>query len=83
MVGEWVYLRLQPYKQQPTTYRGYNKLSPRFFGHYKVLERIGKVAYRLDLPTESAIHPMFHVSCLKAKLGNHNISISMLPFVNS
>ena len=30
-VGEWVYLKLQPCKQQSTAYRGYNKLSPRFF----------------------------------------------------
>ena len=82
-VRDWVYLRLQPYKQQPTAYRGSNKPSPRFFGPYKVLERIGQVAYRLDLPTKSAIHPVFHVSCLKAKLGNHNISVSMLPSFNS
>ena len=82
-VGDWVYLRLQPYKQQSIAYRSSNKLSPRFFGPYKILERIGEVAYRLDLPVESAIHPVFHVSCLKVKLGNHNISIPMLPSINS
>ena len=77
-VGDWVYLRLQSIAT-----KGFNKLSPKFFGPYKVLERIGEVAYRLDLPPESTIHLMFHVSCLKAKLGNHNVSISMLPSVNS
>ena len=82
-VGDWVYLRLQPYKQQSIAYRSSNKLSPQFFGPYKILERIGEVAYRLDLPVEFAIHPVFHVSCLKVKLGNHNISIPMLPSVNS
>ena len=41
------------------------------------------VYLRLDLPAESAIHLVFYVSCLKARLGNHNISIPMLHSINS
>ncbi|GJS97986.1 reverse transcriptase domain-containing protein [Tanacetum coccineum] len=42
------------------------KLNPRYVGHFKVLEKVGEVAYKLELPKElSRVHNTFHVSNLK------------------
>ena len=42
------------------------KLSPRFIGPFEILERVGTVAYRLDLsPSVSGVHEIFHVSMLR------------------
>jgi hypothetical protein len=45
------------------------KLSPKFYGPYKVIQRVGMVAYKLELLEGACIHPVFHVSFLKATLG--------------
>ena len=47
-----------------------NKLSPKYYGLYKVLQKIGTMAYKLELPAASRLHPVFHVSCLKKVIGN-------------
>lgn len=46
-VGDMVYLKLQPYRQKSLVRRSNDKLSPRFYGPYPVIQSIGNVAYRL------------------------------------
>lgn len=47
-----------------------NKLSPKYFGPHQVLNVIGKVAYKLKLQEDDLIHPLFHLSRLKAFRGD-------------
>eukprot|EP00253_Pinus_taeda_P014110 PITA_14110 len=71
--GDKVFLRLQPYKQTSLKDKGCQKLSPKFYGPYQILQRIGEVAYKLALPPTAKIRPVFHVSCLKEVVGNNCI----------
>nr|GEY71975.1 hypothetical protein [Tanacetum cinerariifolium] len=53
--GEFVLVKLQPYRQ----------LNPRYYGPYEVLARVGPVAYKIKLPPSSLVHDVFHVSFLR------------------
>nr|GEY28080.1 putative reverse transcriptase domain-containing protein [Tanacetum cinerariifolium] len=64
-VGDRVMLKVSPWKRV-VRFGKKGKLNPRYVGPFKVLERIGDVAYKLDLPEElSRVHNTFHVSNLK------------------
>lgn len=81
-IGDLVYLRLQPYKQQSLKSHQGHKLSPHYYGPYKILHKIGEVAYALEFPPNSNIHNVFHVSCLKKYLGAKVTPHTTLPILS-
>ncbi|KAI3773999.1 hypothetical protein L1987_48541 [Smallanthus sonchifolius] len=76
-IGDMVLLKVSPWKGV-VRFGKKGKLAPRYVGPFKILERVGKVAYKLDLPSElSNIHPTFHVSNLKKCLADENLHIPL------
>ena len=80
-VGDWVFIRLQPYKQVSLKQKVQTKLSPKFYGPYHITKKICQVAYELHLPDKSRIHNVFHVSCLIKMLGQHQMVRTVLPIL--
>jgi hypothetical protein len=80
-VGEWAWLRLHHRTTEGITPSKPSKLSPHFYGPYQVLECIGEVAYRLNLPAKAKIHDVFHIGLLKKFDGTPPEDIVPLPAI--
>ena len=67
------------YKQTSLKWNGVENLKPRDYGPYKVIQKIGEVAYELELPEGSKINNVFHVYCLKKDIGQKIFILYTLP----
>ncbi|GJY74154.1 putative reverse transcriptase domain-containing protein [Tanacetum coccineum] len=76
-VGEFAMLKVSPWKGV-LRFKNKGKLSPRFIGPFKIMKRVGDVAYVLELPEEMrGIHNTFHVSYLRKCLADESNVITL------
>ena len=78
-VGDMVYLMLQPFQKSTLKRGGSEKLKPRYYGPFRITRRIGELAYELELPADSKVYNVFHVSRLKKALGQNVVPSAILP----
>jgi hypothetical protein len=76
------YLKLQPYRHNAPGLHRCLKLHSKLYGPFKVIKKIGQLAYKLLFLEDCAIHPMFHIIQLKKHIGSRVIPQQSLPLVD-
>ncbi|GKE43816.1 putative reverse transcriptase domain-containing protein [Tanacetum coccineum] len=75
--GDKVMLKVSPWKRV-IRFGKRGKLNPRYIGHFKILAKVGTVAYRIELPEQlSQVHSTFYISNLKKYFSNEPLAISL------
>ncbi|GJT54002.1 putative reverse transcriptase domain-containing protein [Tanacetum coccineum] len=76
-VGDKVMLKVSPWKGV-IRFGKRGKLNPRYIGPFKIIAKVGTVAYRLELPEKlSRVHSTFHVSKLKKCMADEPLAIPL------
>ncbi|GKA20973.1 putative reverse transcriptase domain-containing protein [Tanacetum coccineum] len=76
-VGDYVMLKVSPWKCV-VRFGKKGKLAPRYVRPFEIIEKVGPVAYRLDLPEEfNNVHDTFHVSNLKKCLADPTLQVPL------
>jgi hypothetical protein len=79
LVHDWVWLHLLNRPVASLDITGHEKLGPRFYGPYKIIERVDDIAYKLELPAGTKLHSVFHVGLLKPYHGTTSTGPGVLP----
>jgi hypothetical protein len=78
-VGSSVWVRLLQRTAVGVTTAAHTKLGPKFYGPFQIVQQIGSVSYRLQLPAKTRIHDVFHVALLKKFKGTPPYEVVSLP----
>jgi hypothetical protein len=79
--GKWVWLRLLHRPVASLHIKGKGKLGPCFYGPFKIVEKVGDTAYKLQMPRGAKIHDVFHVGLLKKFCGELPLEPGVLPVI--
>lgn len=79
MIRDWVLLRLHHRSATGIITTGPSKLAPQFYGSFQVIDRLGAMAYRLQLLEKAHIHHIFHAALLKKFEGTPSTMPMALP----
>jgi hypothetical protein len=78
-VGDHVFLKVSPMREV-MWFRKKGKLSPRFVGPFKITQKVGRLAYRIALPSDLVgTHDVFHVSMLRKYIVNPDVIVGYEP----
>jgi hypothetical protein len=81
-IGDMVYLKVQPYRHSSLSIHRCIKLHSKFYGLFRILEKIGGTTYKLLLPEGCKLHLAFHVSQLKKHKGPLAVPAPSLPLID-
>jgi hypothetical protein len=81
MLGDMVYLKMMPQRENALDRGNPLKLTPRWYGPFKITQLVGRRAYKLQLPAGTLLHDVFHVSHLKKHTGANAVPSPSLPLV--
>jgi hypothetical protein len=81
VIGDMVYLKMLPQREKALGHGNPLKLASKWYGPFKVLQTVGKCAYKLQLPEGTQLHDVFHVSHLKKHIGDHAVPNPSLPLL--